>query len=228
MLAVGGTHIVGTQHGPSEETWHPSANVGTGGGISRYFALPDYQNGTVKQNAVNPTGGPGRGVPDISADAAQQSGYYVLVDGMSFPGPKTGTLGVGGTSAACPLWAALIARLNQALTFRLGFVNPTLYRIGATPGVFHDIKKGNNGDYKAGAGWDPCTGLGTPDGEALLAALRPATANKAIARRAAASIARRPLRDPGKIEKPTPEQISGEVERRLIEFDPQDARTYFG
>ena len=228
VLAVGGTHIVGTQHGPSEETWHPSANVGTGGGISRYFALPDYQNGTVNQNAVNPAGGPGRGVPDISADAAQQSGYYVLVDGMSFPGPKTGTLGVGGTSAACPLWAALIARLNQALNIRLGFVNPALYRIGATPGVFHDIKKGNNGDYKAGVGWDPCTGLGTPDGEALLAALKPATANKAIAMRAAASIAQRPLRDPGKIEKPTPEQISGEIERRLIEFDPKDARTYFG
>jgi hypothetical protein len=226
VLAVGGTHITATQNGPSEETWHPAANVGTGGGISRFFPLPDYQSGTVKQDAVNPAGGTGRGVPDVSADAAQESGYYVMVDGLTYPAPKLRPA-VGGTSAACPLWAALIARMNQALNTKLGFVNPALYEIGAASTAFYDITKGNNGDYDAGKGWDPCTGLGTPDGEALLAALRTSHANPVIAARAAASSARKPLRDRGKTEKPTPEQISGEVERRLIEFDPEDARTYF-
>jgi hypothetical protein len=117
--------------------------------------------------------------------------------------------------------------MNQALNTRLGFVNPALYKIGAASAAFHDITKGNNGDYKASVGWDPCTGLGTPDGSLLLAALKPGNANTAIAVRAAAAVSKKPLRNRGKIERPTPEQISGEVEKRVIEFDPDDARTYF-
>ncbi len=174
-LACGGTHVIDSS-GPKEESWHPEANVGTGGGISRYFPMPGYQDGVVKQDAVNPNGGPGRGVPDVAADAAQESGYRVLVDGQWFPDPKAKPEPfppIGGTSASAPLWAALIARINQALGTNVGFVNPMLYQIKASAKAYHDITLGNNGDYKTAAGWDACTGLGTPDGTALLAALRP-------------------------------------------------------
>ncbi len=155
-----------------EESWHPEANAGTGGGISRYFKLPDYQQSIVTQSAVNPAGGPGRGVPDVSADSAQESGYRVLVDGMSFPDASQNLPPIGGTSAAAPLWAGLIALLNQSLNTRLGFINPLLYKLSASSGAFHDVTAGNNGDYRCGSGWDACTGLGTPNGQKLVAALK--------------------------------------------------------
>jgi subtilase family serine protease len=83
---------------------------------------------------------------------------------------------IGGTSAVAPMWAGLIARLNQAVGGPVGFINPTLYRL-LRSSVFTDITSGNNdvgkdnGGYSARAGWDCCTGLGTPLGTALLAAL---------------------------------------------------------
>jgi kumamolisin len=77
---------------------------------------------------------------------------------------------IGGTSAAAPLWAALIARLNEGLKARCGFLNPILYGRFST-GVLRDITVGNNGAYSAGPGWDPCTGLGTPNGTQLVQAL---------------------------------------------------------
>jgi kumamolisin len=173
VLACGGTHVVeGTPSRLDEETWHPEPNVGTGGGVSRYFSLPSYQEPIVRQSAVNPDGGPGRGVPDVSADSANESGYRVLVDGMSFPDPAHHRPPIGGTSAAAPLWAGLIALLNQSLGTRLGFVNPLFYKLPDSSGAFHDVTQGSNGDYKACPGWDACTGLGTPDGQKLLAALK--------------------------------------------------------
>jgi kumamolisin len=172
-LACGGTHVVvGSPSRLDEETWHPEPNVGTGGGVSRFFPLPSYQQPVVHQSAVNPAGGPGRGVPDVSADSAQESGYHVLVDGMSFPDPAQERPPIGGTSAAAPLWAGLIARLNQSLNTRLGFVNPVLYKLPAASGAFRDVTRGSNGDYQAARGWDACTGLGTPNGRKLLSALK--------------------------------------------------------
>lgn len=173
VLAVGGTRIVSVTRNPIlEETWHPSANHGTGGGVSRYFPRPPYQQRVVSQLAVNPPGGAGRGVPDVSANAAQESGYRVVVDGKSYGSGKK-FAPIGGTSASAPLWAALIARLNQALKTRLGFVNPRFYKVSVSSAAFHDITQGNNGDYKARTGWDACTGLGTPNGQKLLEALVP-------------------------------------------------------
>src|SRR5208337_5270880 len=87
-------------------------------------------------------------------------GYNVLVDGSSEV--------VGGTSAVAPLWAALIARINQQIGKPVGFVNPTLY---ASPSAFHDITSGNNGAFSAGPGWDACTGLGSPVGNQIATAL---------------------------------------------------------
>jgi kumamolisin len=106
---------------------------------------------------------PGRGVPDVAGDADPATGYSIAVDG----GQQT----VGGTSAVAPLWAGLIALINQSLGRPAGFVQPQLYGGGARAG-FRDVTQGNNGAYNAGPGWDPCTGLGSPNGAALLASLR--------------------------------------------------------
>jgi kumamolisin len=64
-----------------------------------------------------------------------------------------------------PLWAALIALLNQQRGSNIGFANPTLYQNAANG--FNDITQGNNGSYSAGPGWDACTGLGSPNGNRL-------------------------------------------------------------
>ena len=81
----------------------------------------------------------------------------------------------GGTSAVAPLWAALIALLNQKLGKPVGFLNPALYAM--TKSTLHDITTGNNDDsglghYTAQSGWDACTGLGTPNGTAILTSLQ--------------------------------------------------------
>jgi len=156
VLDATGNHI------SDEETWNDLATGGgaTGGGVSQVFALPPWQ-----QNAnvpAAPNGTLGRGVPDVAGDADPNSGYQIVVD--SQPGV------VGGTSAVAPLWAGLIAVINQQLSHAVGYLNPLLYTANIEV-TFHDITAGNNGGYQAGAGWDPCTGLGTPDGAALLAAL---------------------------------------------------------
>jgi kumamolisin len=102
-------------------------------------------------------------VPDVAGNADPLTGYRVVVDG------KQQTF--GGTSAVAPLWAGLIARLAQATGKRFGLLQPMLYA-GASAGAaapgFNDIVEGNNGAYKAGPGWDACTGLGSPNGEGLL------------------------------------------------------------
>jgi kumamolisin len=92
------------------------------------------------------------------------------VDGQFFRG-------FGGTSAVAPLWAGLIALINQKLGVPVGFVNALLYTNAVSAGAFHDIttgdnKVGQNGiGYSAQPGWDACTGLGSPDGQRLLQAL---------------------------------------------------------
>jgi kumamolisin len=83
----------------------------------------------------------------------------------------------GGTSAVAPLMAALVTRLNQAMKQNVGFLNPFLYA-NVARGLFHDVTQGTNAikdtvaGYNAGPGWDASTGLGTPDGSAILAALQ--------------------------------------------------------
>jgi len=79
---------------------------------------------------------------------------------------------IGGTSAVAPLWAGLLALINQSLGHPVGFLHPMLYGSLAGKGVFNDITQGNNGAYAAGPGWDACTGWGSPRGAALLQALK--------------------------------------------------------
>ena len=172
-LGCGGTRI--TTSGDTltgEVVWHPGANVGSGGGVSRYFPLPSYQANANVPQAVNPDGPVMRGVPDVSGDAASESGYRVLCDGQEFPDPTKQLPGIGGTSAVAPLWTGLIALLAQSFGAKLGWINPQLYQLSSDTGAFNDITDGNNGDYQAAPGWDPCTGLGTPNGQKLRDALK--------------------------------------------------------
>jgi len=172
ILACGGTQVSASNKGiASEVVWHDGQNDGSGGGISRKFAQPDYQKKAGIVPAVNPPGAALRGVPDVAGDAAPASGYQVLCDGQAFPDPAQGIPPVGGTSAVAPLWAGLIALLNEGLGTPVGFVNALLYNLGGTA-AFNDIVTGNNGDYQARKGWDPCTGLGSPNGANLLQALK--------------------------------------------------------
>jgi kumamolisin len=164
VTACGGTRLLLTDGQiASEVVWNELAigEGATGGGVSRAFPLPSYQ---VDANVPPaPNGFVGRGVPDVAGDADPASGYSVRVDGSDTV--------IGGTSAVAPLWAALLARINQSLGVAAGFVNPLLYTFPGSAS-FHDITNGNNDGYSAGPGWDPCTGWGTPEGSRLLSVLR--------------------------------------------------------
>ena len=168
VLACGGTKLTlsGTTIS-SEQAWNElSSNEGaTGGGVSEVFALPSYQQSAGVPKA--PNGFAGRGVPDVAGDADPETGYNVLVDGQQTV--------IGGTSAVAPLWAGLLARVNQSLGKNVGYLNPLLYTSNVES-TLHDITVGINGSYSAAPGWDACTGLGTPNGAALLAALGTAAA----------------------------------------------------
>lgn len=175
-LGCGGTRLTALGNNVTEVVWHPGSgsNDGSGGGVSRFFALPAYQRGGQVPAAKNPPGPVRRGVPDVAGNAAVESGYRILCDGQWFPDPRHAPPlpPVGGTSAVAPLWAGLVAVINESLGRSVGFLNPTLYRLPAAAAAFQDVTSGNNGDFAAVVGWDPCTGLGTPDGENLLGALR--------------------------------------------------------
>lgn len=176
-LACGGTRLdADTTTGAvsSETVWNNGTGGGaTGGGVSAVFPLPSWQGGVgvpsgdATGDAGGTTNGPGgRGVPDVAAVADPQTGYRIRVDGRDTV--------IGGTSAVAPLWAALVARLVQSTGRPLGLAQPALYdSIGAgqVAAGFRDITQGDNGAYTAAAGWDPCTGLGVPDGGRLLGAV---------------------------------------------------------
>ena len=164
VLACGGTRLSGSGSTISSEiVWNDLASGGgaTGGGVSTVFALPSWQ---ASAGVPAAPGGGGRGVPDVAGDASPESGYGILVDGQQQV--------VGGTSAVAPLWAGLLTLVNQQRAqgggSPVGFANPQLY---ATPSALRDIVSGSNGAYSAGPGWDPCTGLGSPNGAAVAQAL---------------------------------------------------------
>lgn len=171
VLAVGGTKLTATKGSPAavarEVVWNEikKQEGATGGGISGIFGKPDYQDAVQVPPSADAGHTIGRGVPDVSAVADPVTGVIVMhIDGKTLEP-------VGGTSASTPLWAALIARMNQAIQARCGFLNPFLYEDCAT-GVLSDITSGNNGAYSAAVGWDACTGLGSPQGQRLLHALQ--------------------------------------------------------
>jgi kumamolisin len=161
VLGCGGTSLQSSNGAITSETaWNDGAQGGSsGGGFSTQFPMPAWQ---VSAQIEAPSGA-GRGVPDVAGDADPNTGYNVLVDGQK--------LVIAGCSAVAPLWSGLIALLNQKLGKPVGFFQPTLYALPADDEAFHDITSGNNGAFSAGPGWDPVTGLGSPDGANILAAL---------------------------------------------------------
>jgi len=163
-LSCGGTKLIASGNTiASESVWNASADSATGGGVSDFFMLPSYQSAARVPVSVNSEGHKGRGVPDVAGDADPASGYQVRVDGQEFV--------IGGTSAVAPLWAGLIVLMNQKLGHPVGFLNPLLYGSVVGKGAFRDITGGSNGAYASKAGWDCCTGWGSPNGTKLLAVL---------------------------------------------------------
>jgi kumamolisin len=165
VLACGGTQIDGQNQ---DVVWNDGTPFdvsgggwASGGGVSEVFPVPDYQAIANIPVSID-NGKPGRGVPDIAMSATN---YFTRVD--SSEGAS------GGTSAVAPLMAALVVLLNQAKQKNVGFLNPFLYA-NVAQGVVHDVTVGTNAitntiqGYNAGPGWDACTGLGTPDGTAIL------------------------------------------------------------
>jgi len=178
VLGAGGTRLIAshtTGAWQSETAWGlPYGTPGSpfqasGGGFSRLFTRPSYQDGISGIGA-------NRGVPDVSADASGHTGMaFVLSDGG-----QTMIRNSGGTSASAPIWAAVIALADQYAGRHLGFVNPAIYQIARGPHydqAFHDVTTGSNTvhfpantitGYRAVAGWDPVTGWGSPDAQVLI------------------------------------------------------------
>jgi kumamolisin len=156
VLACGGTRLEAAGGRVEREVvWNEPDGGATGGGVSEIFERPDYQRSTDVPASINAPHFRGRGVPDVAGNADPLTGYEVRVDGHDAV--------FGGTSAVAPLWAAIIARRNEALARPLGYANPSFYD-AASAQAFRDVLSGSNGAYEARKGWDPCTGLGSPHG----------------------------------------------------------------
>jgi kumamolisin len=163
VLACGGTRLELQNGSVVEAVWNDHDGHATGGGVSELYEVPNWQQSAKVPNSVNPGGRRGRGVPDVAGNADPGTGY-LIGDGKT-------THAQGGTSAVAPLWAGLVARLNERLGGRSGFLNPLLYE-SVDASVFNDVPTGTNGAYRARKGvWDACTGHGSPRGTALVEAL---------------------------------------------------------
>jgi len=168
VLGVGGTALdasyrTGAYHG--EMAWNQDTGV-SAGGFSSLFRRPSYQDDIPGTGAM-------RGVPDVAANADSTTAMALtFTGGVLIPAQ--------GTSAATPLWAAVIALADQEAGRHLGLVNPAIYRIarsGAYHRAFHDVVTGDNSviwptgvfvGYEAGPGWDPVTGWGSPNAQVLV------------------------------------------------------------
>ena len=163
-LGCGGTRLEGMGSTIAKEiVWNETGHGATGGGVSDVFLRPSWQASANIPPSANRDRRIGRGVPDVAGDADPFTGYQVLVNGQQ--------LVIGGTSAVAPLWAGLIALLNEKLDRAVGYLNPVLYGLPHSVGAFRDITTGDNGAYPAQPGWDACTGWGSPDGAKLLSTL---------------------------------------------------------
>jgi len=190
VLVVGGTDLRVKPGTNTERVWKDGdgrrpviggTGGSTGGGVSSHFPRPDFQ-AQIGIAPVNPGALSGRVVPDVAAHAqtdGKHTGYFQVTDHNVFLD--------GGTSAAAPLWAALIGLLNAELQSRkgadarVGYLTPVLYQAGANgkpvgSGACRDITVGDNisaaiGGYRAGPGYDAVTGWGSPIGSKLLEAL---------------------------------------------------------
>jgi subtilase family serine protease len=174
---VGGTALStsgGLGSWVSESVWHPSSGNASGGGISTFYSIPDWQTNVSMASSQGSV--LYRNSPDVALVANQVN--VIANNGFGY--------GVGGTSCAAPLWAGIAALINQKAAQNglppVGFLNPALYGIGLSPyyhSCFHDVTAGNNftstspTEFSAEPGYDLCTGWGSPAGERLIDALMP-------------------------------------------------------
>jgi kumamolisin len=165
VLSCGGTRFsLGAEATSiSDEIVWKEGDLGTGGGVSDLFDVPDYQQGAGVPPSVS-TGKPGRGVPDVAGSAAFSNGYRIFVNRQQIV--------QAGTSAVAPLWAGLIALANSERGSNVRRIHPALY---GDPACCRRILQGDNKagslGYSAGPGWNPCAGLGVPIGAGILAKL---------------------------------------------------------
>jgi subtilase family serine protease len=187
VTAVGGTYLctdpttgtgVDSVDPPSTCQNNPGVReigwIDSGGGFSHVFASPGYQSTLPAGSTVNTTGM--RGVPDVAFQASARTGPLVYDTGAS----AGGWFIVGGTSCSSPEFSGIVAIADQIASHGLGQINPTLYQLANGPNYstyFYDVTTGNNQTvssipgYSATTGWDPITGLGTPNAAALAPAL---------------------------------------------------------
>lgn len=230
VTGVGGTTLSSVGPAPTERVWNtggsaanllsPQGGAG-GGGVSQIWAMPSYQSGAAASlhvigasssgRSCGNSGGYCRQVPDVSANADPGTGYLIYWNGSNSAGlaQPSGWQAIGGTSAAAPLWAALLADVDSSsacLGTAIGFANPALYGAASRGygGYFNDVTSGNNdftgtngGLYSAGQGYDLASGLGTPNAAALAPGLcadalqitNPGTQLSTVARPVAVQIA---------------------------------------
>ncbi len=212
VTGVGGTSLSTTvgPH-PTEQYWKQGTSVGGGGGISTFWTQPAWQQGLGVNNsfssatpcaaATGHTGNACREVPNVSLNANPGVGYptYCTVVAANCSSSNPWAI-VGGTSAAAPMWAALVALANQKSlqdgNFNLGFLNPLLYGVAQNANQyandFHDITTGNSsafndGKYPATTGYDMTTGLGSYNAQPLVSDLEVSAASMTKARSAPAA-----------------------------------------
>ncbi len=181
MTGVGGTHLTinGDSSYNNESAWSDTGSAtGSGGGISTLWSMPSYQRGPGVINGTYSSGTPChavtgqycREVPDIAMNADPTVGYLVYCTIVAASCSASAPFArVGGTSAAAPMWAAIIALANQYALMQggnnLGFLNPLLYTLLNSSTLdahaFHDVTSGNNLYYPATTGYDMATGIGT-------------------------------------------------------------------
>ena len=161
VLSCGGTSMALNSAGgiASEVVWNIGTN-GSSGGVSALYSVPAYQSGLTYTTypAGTTSALSGRGIPDVSGQAVGYQFYYG-VNNQPYPNAS-------GTSAAAPLYAGLVAIVNQLTNRRVGFLNTKLYNNSMS---FNDVTSGNNAcpasvGYSATVGWDACTGLGSIKG----------------------------------------------------------------
>jgi kumamolisin len=164
VLACGGTSL--SRNGAQEKVWYEPIGplvLASCGGFSTIFPLPSWQKvATAKDRSTGSQAG--RAVPDVAAKADLLYGYSVMIAGID--------VSMGGTSAAAPAWAGLIARLNEKMKARAGYLTELLYSRRFRHAM-RDVVKGHTQSFKAHSGWDACTGWGSPVGIKLLKALEP-------------------------------------------------------
>jgi Pro-kumamolisin, activation domain len=175
VTSVGGTSLIITQDSwTSESAWTCDPGCG-GGGFSSVFARPSWQTGPGV-----PVMATGRGMPDVAADADPNTGVVIVDAGVNL---GAAGLGIGGTSLASPLWAGMIAVLDQAQGQQAGLYSEnSAYPLLNSPdytALFHDITSGNNcyqGNpcYNTTVGWDAVTGVGSPNVGCIVSGCVPA------------------------------------------------------